>query len=181
MVARGSSGSAATGVAAGRGRPRSATGSTELVAVPPLRNKTATKTAKGPNKPPVRTSRLRHVGRSICTQSRHFALPLLERELRHQRGGELESEPAQPCSAPLERLGACLAGTVDDRDPVALNVVRSLLGQAQARAYEDLDSRCGLRDRLDEGISEGSQHVADGDAVGTAGSPLGIGSARERE
>lgn len=48
IVARGSVVSAATGVAAARARPKSATASPEPAAVPTLRNKTATKTAKGP-------------------------------------------------------------------------------------------------------------------------------------
>ena len=111
---------------------------------------------------------------------------------REALGGAGRQLPPFRRSKPkAERLGplaaastACSRGrrrAVDDREAIALDVVRALLGEKRARPDEHLEIVLGVGNRLDERVLEDPHDVADRDALGRARIPPRIVSASELE
>ncbi len=98
---------------------------------------------------------------------------------RHRRQPEIEAGHA------LTRLGDGLvprrAGLVEDREPVALGVVRPLGRERQARPGKHLEVVVGIGHGFDVGVLEDAHDVADRDSVREARLPFRIVSARELE
>ncbi len=82
---------------------------------------------------------------------------------------------------PLDRFLTRLTERVDDREAVALRVVRPLLGECDPRPHEDLDVVLGLGNGLDERVLEDAQDVAHSDAVRAGRRPGRIDPACEVE
>src|SRR5262249_29912747 len=74
----------------------------------------------------------------------------------------------RPCARPaaLERLLPRLAPFVEDREPIALGVVRPLPGEVPAGLDEDLDAFARLGYAGDERVFEDALAVADRNASG---------------
>src|SRR6266516_5805036 len=75
---------------------------------------------------------------------------------------EPPAELSRPCAAALQCLLPSLTGLVEDRQPVALRIVRALDGESGARLNQDLDAVFRLVNPGDEGVLEDAHHVADG-------------------
>ena len=99
----------------------------------------------------------------------------------HRNRRQPEIEAGHPLARPGHSLLPCRARLVEDREAVALGVVRALGGEGEARPDQHLEVLLGVGDGLDEGVLEDAHHVADGDAVGKPRLPVRVVAAGELE